>query len=124
MPLKFFLIPIRDIETSEQELNGFTGSQRVLSIERNWVGVGLNSFWSICVDYLLPSSGGSPFNTKPSNRTRTDYREILSPDEFSLFAKLRDWRKEIAQQEAVPVYTVFTNEQLAQMVQRGVTSKA
>jgi len=30
----------------------------------------------------------------------------------------------IAQQCPVPVYTVFTNEQLAQMVQRGVNSKA
>ena len=34
------------------------------------------------------------------------------------------WRKEAAQTEAVPVYTIFTNEQLAQMVQRRVSTKA
>ena len=33
-------------------------------------------------------------------------------------------RKEIAQADAVPVYTIFTNEQLAQMVQARATTKA
>ena len=33
-------------------------------------------------------------------------------------------RKEIAQAEGVPVYTIFTNEQLAQMVQSRATTKA
>jgi HRDC domain len=37
---------------------------------------------------------------------------------------LRSLRKELAQTEAVPVYTLFTNEQLAQMVQRRYQSKS
>jgi superfamily II DNA helicase RecQ len=41
-----------------------------------------------------------------------------------MFSKLRDLRKEIAQAEGVPVYTVFNNEQLAQIVQRKARSKA
>ena len=41
-----------------------------------------------------------------------------------MFARLREIRKEIAQADAVPVYTVFTNEQLAQMVQARATTKA
>lgn len=41
-----------------------------------------------------------------------------------MFARLRDVRKDIAQVEAVPVYTIFTNEQLAQMVQTRATTKA
>ncbi len=52
-----------------------------------------------------------------------DYKEILKPEDFAVFARLRDLRKEIAQAEAVPVYTIFTNEQLAQMVQQKATSK-
>ena len=47
-----------------------------------------------------------------------DYKEILKSEDFAVFARLRDLRKEIAQAEAVPVYTVFTNEQLAQLVDR------
>ena len=57
-------------------------------------------------------------------KARVDYKEILSPDEFILFAKLRDLRKEIAQTEAVPVYAVFTNEQLSQMIQQEAKSKS
>ncbi len=53
-----------------------------------------------------------------------DYREVLSAEDFAVFAKLRDLRKEIAQGEAVPVYTIFTNEQLAKMVQAKATTKA
>ncbi len=33
-------------------------------------------------------------------------------------------RKELAQAEAVPVYTIFTNEQLAQIVQKKARTKA
>jgi superfamily II DNA helicase RecQ len=57
-------------------------------------------------------------------RNKVDYRDVLSPEDFAVFAKLRELRKAIAQGEAVPVYTIFTNEQLAQMVQGRATTKA
>ena len=57
-------------------------------------------------------------------RAKTDYKEILSEPDFAIFAKLRDVRKAIAQSEAVPVYTIFTNEQLAQMVTSKATTRA
>jgi ribonuclease D len=38
---------------------------------------------------------------------------VLSPPDFALFAKLRNWRKATAEQEGIPVYAVLTNEQLA-----------
>jgi hypothetical protein len=53
-----------------------------------------------------------------------DYRERLSPEDFTVFARLRDLRKRMAQAEAVPVYAGFTNDQLARMVQARATSKA
>lgn len=46
-------------------------------------------------------------------RERVDYKEVLSPDDFALFARLRDWRKAAAEKEGVPVYAVLTNGQLA-----------
>jgi ribonuclease D len=53
-----------------------------------------------------------------------DYKEVLKPEEFEVFSRLRDWRKNVAEKEGVPVYAVLTNEQLAQMVQKQVKSKA
>jgi superfamily II DNA helicase RecQ len=52
------------------------------------------------------------------------YKAILPPEEFAVFSRLREVRKEMAQTEAVPVYTLFTNEQLAQMVQRRCQSRS
>jgi superfamily II DNA helicase RecQ len=48
----------------------------------------------------------------------------LPSEEFAVFSRLRDLRKELAQTEAVPIYALFTNEQLAQMVQHRCHSKS
>ena len=45
-------------------------------------------------------------------------------EEFDVFSQLRQLRKEMAEAEAVPVYALFTNEQLAQMVQRRCRTKS
>jgi hypothetical protein len=95
-----------------------------LTVERRWVEQWADSFWSYCIDYL-ESSGAPHFLTRESPvRNKVDYRERLSPEDFAVFARLREIRKDIAQAEAVPVYTVFTNEQLARMVQARATTKA
>ena len=59
----------------------------------------------------------------PGGRPKVDYKEVLKPEEFEVFSRLRDWRKTVAEKEGVPVYVVLTNEQLAQMVQKKVNSK-
>ena len=107
MSLKFFTIPIQDLASSEGELNSFMANHRVLSVDRHFVDHGASSFWTVCVDFL----DGQPATSSDSRtrRAKVDYRDL---------------RKEISQEEGVPVYTVFTNEQLAQMVQRRVNSQA
>jgi superfamily II DNA helicase RecQ len=126
MPFKFFLIPVTNAESVEPELNAFVRAHRVLSVDRRWVEQGNLSFWGFCVDYLDPrmSSGTDMLGRPAGARGKVDYRDVLKPDDFIIFAKLRDMRKEIATRDAVPVYTIFTNEQLAQMVQTRATSKA
>ena len=123
MPLKFFLVPIHDCGTGEEELNRFLRNHRVLAVDRRWVDQGTSSFWAVCVDYLDEHPGGGNSKSgKSAQRSKVDYKEILSADEFAVFSRLRDLRKEIAQSEAIPVYTVFTNVQLAQMVQQRAKS--
>lgn len=123
MSLRFFTISIQDSAGSEADLNAFLSSHKVLAVERRWVDQGIHSFWAICVDYLsLPivSTSSGP----ALSRNRVDYKTILPPVEFDLFSQLRSLRKEMAQAEAVPVYALFTNEQLAQMVQRRCRTKS
>jgi superfamily II DNA helicase RecQ len=123
MAYKIFQVPAYGGEESEQVLNKFLGNHRILCVSKEFVNAGSDSFWSFCVDYLEQGSGGKD-NGSGRRRSKVDYKEILDADEFTLFAKLRDLRKELAQSEAVPVYAIFTNEQLAHIVQQRVASKA
>lgn len=127
MAFKFFLIPIGESETAEAEMNAFLNSHKVLSIDRRWVDQGSQSFWSFCVDFLPGAATGSKPSSSPirngHQRERIDYRETLPPEQFAIFARLRDLRKEIAQAESMPVYAIFSNEQLANMVRQRVTTK-
>ncbi len=124
MAFKFFTIPVSDAAVAEAELNGFVRQHKVLSVDRRWVEQGPSSFWAFCLDFLDAPSKEAISAGAGDRRTRVDYKELLKPEEFALFAKLRDLRKEIAQTEAVPIYTIFTNEQLARMVQTKARTKS
>jgi len=124
MQLKLFVIPIKNLGAAEAEMNGFLGGHRVLAVKKEFVPDGENSFWTFCVEYLdgtAAATGGRPPGPRPP---KVDYKELLKPEEFEVFSRLRDWRKAVAEKEGVPVYVVLTNEQLAQLVQKKTRSKA
>lgn len=122
MAYKVFRVLAYGCEESEETLNNFLGNHRILCVSKEFVNDGPDSFWSFCVDYLEQGSGNKN-NGSGRRRSKVDYKEILEPDEFTLFARLRDLRKELAQAEAVPVYAIFTNEQLAHIVQQRASTK-
>ncbi|HOX02953.1 MAG TPA: HRDC domain-containing protein [Verrucomicrobiota bacterium] len=81
-----------------------------MAVERRLIEEGGQSLWTFCVEYL---DGVQTGNLK--YEVKVDYKEVLAPDQFIRFSKLRLLRKELADKEAVPPYAVFTNEQLARM---------
>jgi superfamily II DNA helicase RecQ len=123
MQLKLFVLPVKNLNAAEAEMNAFLRSHRMLAVKKEFVDDGENSFWTFCVEYLESAPGGNG-GVGLSGRPKVDYKEVLKPEEFEVFSRLREWRKGVAEKEGVPVYTVLTNEQLAQMVQRKVSSKA
>lgn len=118
MKLKFFAIPATGGEPAEAELNRFLGSHRVAGIERHLIADGAASFWAVCVTWIEAEGGAA----EAGKRGRVDYRELLAADEFALYDRLRRLRKQLADSEGLPPFAVFTNEQLAEMVRRRVTS--
>jgi len=122
MQLKLFVLPVKNLAAAEAEMNAFLRGHRVLAVKKEFVPDGENSFWTFCVEYLDGAPAGAlPLGSKPP---KVDYKEVLKPEEFEVFSRLREWRKAVAEKEGVPVYVVLSNEQLAQMVQRRVTTKA
>ena len=111
MQIKVFTIPVHDDGGWNEELNRFLRSHRVLEVEREFVQDGSASCWCFCVRYLNVNAG-----TKgASQRRRVDYKDVLDEPTFATFAALRARRKQIAGEDGVPAFAVFTDEQLADM---------
>ncbi|MEI6125617.1 MAG: HRDC domain-containing protein [Pseudomonadota bacterium] len=123
MPFAFFSISARGAGSEQDDLNRFLRSHRILSIQKEFVDQAENSFWALAVEYLDDGSvrHGTP---QADKKPKIDYREVLNAGDFALYSRLRDLRKQIADAEAVPVYAIFTNDQLAEMVLKKAAAKA
>ena len=121
MQFHFFRIPVNNNDVETEELNRFLSSSRVLAVHREFVLQGESSFWAVAVEYLAGDAAQEKTNFR--RKEKIDYKEVLSPPDFAVYVHLRDWRKQIGEKEAVPVYTILTNEQMAEIVRRRCESK-
>ena len=119
MKNKFFKIPVSNPDSTEKELNNFCSTHSISHIEKYFVPDAENSFWSIAVTYTDQESKSS---SKDRRSTRIDYKEILSPDDFNIYTQLRDLRAKVAEEEGVPLYAIFSNEQISEMAVKKITT--
>ena len=90
-----FFVPVKGDERSEEALNLCLRTRRVLQVERHVFPDG----WTFCVEWLDGEGGvKAPFVRNPQ---RVDYRDVLPEPVFVRFAKLRSFRKELAQTHGV-----------------------
>jgi superfamily II DNA helicase RecQ len=84
----------------------------------------LSIAWTVTMSVLVDYSE-TDANPKPAKAasSRVDYREVLQPDEFDRYVRLRELRKQLAEDEAIPPYAIFTNEQLAELAKIDSPSK-
>ena len=109
-----FLLPLYQNSAEQDELNRFLRGHRIVQTSKELVSIESASHWALLVEYLDTQEK----NTGEPVRSKVDYREILNAEDFSLFSKLRETRKKLAEENGLPVYAVCTNEQLAEMVKR------
>lgn len=118
---RVFNIAIPNDGSEEAELNRFLSSHRVVSVRTQWVTNGDVPYEVFTVEYsgsaalVAAANGGPPSSAVASDNARTDYRKLLTPEQFVRYCKMRDERKKIADEEAVKAFVVFTNEQLAEI---------
>ena len=117
MPIKLFTVPALDPAAGEQEVNQFCAQHRVASIERRLVTVHDRPLWCFCIEYVVPATAQGAMQVG-DHRPRIDYKQVLNDDDFRVFSKLRELRKQLAEDEKVPVFAVFTNEHLAAIAQQ------
>ncbi len=108
MKIKIFTVPIIGGESEEEEMNRFLSGNRILDIESGMSG----NYWSFCIRYLGKQT--------PSVRQtkKIDYKQVLSEKDFKKFSLLRQIRKEISVEEAVPAFAIFTDAELSELAKQ------
>jgi len=112
MQFKIFTIPVVDDGTATEEMNRFLRSHKVLEAEQQLVSTKSGSHWHFCIKYLANAQPDVKPEIKSQNTAKVDYKDILDEKTFAVFSMLRDIRKKIAEEAGMPVYAIFTNEEL------------
>ncbi len=108
MIYKIFTVKL--IPGDTKELNTFLKSHKILNVKEYFVDNGTDSFISFRVEYIDKSE------IEKSSKVKVDYKDVLSKEDFVLYSDLRDIRKSLAEEHGLPVYSIFTNEQLANIL--------
>jgi len=108
----FFISPFGEKSVTD-ELNSFLRSHRIINVEKKLIDGERGTGWVFLVEY-----GNTDNKNSASSSQRIDYREVFNPTEYAVYDKLRDLRKQIAEKSGIPIYAVFTNDQLAGMVKK------
>lgn len=111
MQIKIFTVPLSDTGSAQIELNTFLSGNKILEIEQFFYQNEKGAVWCFCVRYL---NNNSAIFT-PDTPKKIDYKEVLNEKQFAVFSTLREIRKSIATQDAVPAYAVFTDMELAEI---------
>lgn len=119
MKFRAFRYPI-DGDLDLRELNEFLASQRIINVRQDWVSGDRTAVLVFVVEYTEAGSSGTP--SRNVSRSSADAVQGLDEVEAALFNGLRDRRKQWAQTEGVPVWTVFSNEAFRLIVRARPTS--
>lgn len=111
MQIKIFTLPLFATEQEQEEVNHFLRSHKVVDVRKELGLNGGNSFWTMFVSYL---EGAEPIANQKKT-VKVDYRELLDEKTFARFVELRKIRKQIAENEAVPAYVIFTDSELSKI---------
>ncbi|MBQ7856980.1 MAG: HRDC domain-containing protein [Alistipes sp.] len=114
MQIKIFDLTSRGGDETQDLINKFLRGHKILDIDRQFYVSSDNvGHWSLLVTYLP-----SVLNPQaPERKEKKDYKEILSSEAFERFTHLRVIRRQLAMDDAVPAYAVFTDAELAQIAQ-------
>jgi superfamily II DNA helicase RecQ len=105
MDLRIFTLPFDPIlEGFPDELVGeFCLNKRVYKMESQFFLQEGRAYWSVAVHYEILDKG------QEKARDLDEYQKLL-------YERLREWRKETAHKEGVPVYLIATNQHLVELI--------
>lgn len=106
MPIRIMTIPFDpDKELfDEEELNQFLLNKRIKKMRAEFFYMDSHPYWTVFIEY----------ETRLSDYKRKE-EEGLNDAQKLVFRRLREWRKETAEKEGVPVFLIANNSHLADL---------
>ena len=114
MQFRIFNIPIPGSDAETEEMNRFLRGNRIIAVEKQLVSAGSAHYWSFCVQFIHSASSQQNI-AQGERKEKIDYKNVLDAPTFEVFSKLREYRKQIAENDAVPAYAVYTDAELAEI---------
>lgn len=124
MQIKIFTIPIASDSVQVEELNHFLRANKIIEIKKELAMSGGIAYWTFCVTYMLSQPKLQTEVNQSQRGAKVDYKNVLTEVEFARFVDLRQLRKQIATEDAVPAYAVFTDAELAEIAKLGEITEA
>jgi len=112
MQHKIFTIPLIGGEHINDEMNAFIRANKTLNVEKQLLQTPNGWFWAFCIQFTQGQNNNSNYRTE-----KIDYMQILTGKPLELFNKLKEIRKQLAQKDGIPVYAIFSNDELAGIAQ-------
>ena len=110
----FFNVPVLHPESGQADLNRCLATNKVKFVDRQFVAAGADSYWAFCVGLGSNHTEKAPIAKRP----KVDYRELLVPDVFERYERMRHFRNQLAEKENTVPYSIFNNEQLAKIAEQ------
>ena len=84
-----------------------------MNVEKKLIDGERGTGWVFLVEYSDFEGGKNQYTMS----AKIDWRDVLNPAQFALYDVLRKTRKDIGDKTKIPLYGIFSNEQLALMAQ-------
>ena len=109
MHLRIFTLPFDPVLEGfpDEIVSEFSLNKRVHKLDSQFFQQEGKTYWAVSVHYEIVAKG--------EDKTRD-----LDENQKLLFERLREWRKETAHKDGIPVYLIATNQQLVEIVRRKV----
>jgi len=111
MQIKLFTIPVGESGAALQEMNAFLRGHKILEVEEHFVSSKGGACWCFCIRYIEHYADAA----YEKSGKKTDYKKVLDETTFERFSKLRETRKQVAAEEGISAFIIFTDEELAHL---------
>ncbi len=125
MLTKIFTIRFNEAKDcfDDTELRDFIKDKEVPAMRDHFFSRHEIPYLTVIINYNLRTETPTSTSTETKKERDESWKELLTPENMPIFNAMRDWRNETSRRRGIAPYIICTNRQLAEIVQKKVSSK-